>query len=96
MREGLWPSQAWRLTPEARARDEIQTDILTGRLITGRVMTLWSSEALTGDISRSGVQIPPAPYFCTEPNGEFLVCPGLVQIATVSPENVEGASVRPT
>jgi hypothetical protein len=25
------------------------------------VMTLWSSEALSGDISRSGVQIPPAP-----------------------------------
>ncbi len=46
MLEGSWPSQAWRLTPEATAPGTtLQTDILIGHLISVRVMTLWSSEA---------------------------------------------------
>ena len=34
---GLWPSQAWRLTPEAAPGTTLQTDIPSGRLIIARV-----------------------------------------------------------
>jgi hypothetical protein len=61
--EGTWPSQAWRLTPEVtRPVTKLQTDIPSGRLITVRDDDPLEYRGAIGDISRSGVQIPPSPF----------------------------------
>jgi hypothetical protein len=57
---------------------KLQTDIQSGRLIIARRDDPLEDRGATGDISRSGVQIPPTPLLSFEKTAESVSCVSVI------------------